>query len=364
LVWPNTNNVTLQGVSSVDTVLDAQTTTRHFYIDYGVGVTIKNIGLVNGEVNTSSEYGGSIYLTNNSSLIVTLDTVIVSGNRAFTGGAIHSAGTNPKVYIYDSSLHGNYADNEGGVVNRTSIYIYKSSFYDNSAMGSAGSEAGAVFYSSTAESYNSEFYNNYAQDGGAINNYGTNTFVNCLMYDNTAANTQGSVMKYGVNKYINCIIINGAGSMFYDAASSYRADMYNTIVVGAFNGNGDFSDWDVKNSIFTDITLPSDMPSLNTRFGFTTADFVDYDAKDFRLISSSVAINNGDNTLWNNNSGNVTADFIAYNRINQPTIDIGCYELQEVVSAFVCEITEWENQPFQTIQLALDALEIMQGING
>jgi len=82
----------------------------------------------------------------------------------------------------------------------------------------------------------------------------------------------------------------------------------------------------------------------NPRYGFDTTQFTDYAGGDYTLISSSVAINNGSNANWNENSNNITTDLAGNSRIYNDAydvIDLGAFELQGSMQAsFVCEIVE------------------------
>ena len=471
LIWPNVDNLTLQGVSSVDTILDAEQTTRHIQQDYALNWTVKDITLINGKspsiINSGYNRGGSIYIRySNVGHSLTLDTVIISGNQAYYGGAVgqpqdgiskvvvinsviakNSAdmggglyfGTNTltntniygnsvgfagggffngvntltscKVYgntasagggfnygtntFINSSIYGNSANSGGGFIYGTNI-LTSSNVYDNSASSGGGfyyginnftsskvysnsaSVHGGGFYDGTNTLTSSGVYGNSASNYGGGFVFGTNTLIDSNVYDNSASNgggfyntlgntlistkvygnsasdkggafyrsvntlinvlaynnsaTSGVVFYLGENKLVNSTIVSNLGVIYYDddAGSGFRGELnaYNTIFVGDFDGGTPayFNTAIVDYCAFTDTDLPSSMNISNPKSGFSSSQFADYASGDYRIISSSIAINNGSNVLWESNSNNVTTDIEGSVRTIGSLIDLGAYE--------------------------------------
>jgi len=122
-------DIILQGISSVDTVLDAQASTRHIIVPTAVRMQITNISLVNGLVsdNTVAEDGGSIWMNTGASL--TMNSSILSGNIANEGG-VFFGGT--KV-LNDVVIRNNTA-NDGGVFGQGTNTLINSELFNNVAV--------------------------------------------------------------------------------------------------------------------------------------------------------------------------------------------------------------------------------------
>ncbi|MGC4235632.1 MAG: choice-of-anchor Q domain-containing protein [Niabella sp.] len=164
--------------------------------------------------------------------------------------------------------------------------------------------------------YNTIFTENKARKGGAISdNYAYGTLVNVLITGNTAIENGGGVYTDGWSTtLINSTLVNNT-SVYNTSNEAYSYSgstiVRNSIIYGQKVGNFTTSTSIVTNTGADEI--------FNDPFG-----------GDFRLKSSSVAINAGNNTF------NATPlDLEGNPRINNGTIDIGAYEYSSSVPPVV-----------------------------
>ena len=173
-------------------------------------------------------------------------------------------------------------------------------------------------FNSTSTITNATFYANYAEnDGGAVNNSGELTLNNCIIWDNSA-NEDGDEIYHnsGTTTLNNCCYKNEAG------------DIYGTLTT--------------SNCITSD------------------PKFIDPDNDIFTLYGISPCVNTGNNA-YNSEDYDIRGE----NRIQNTTIDMGCYEWTEGTDPLKKYIfvkynaagdndgTSWANA-FPTLQEALD----------
>jgi CSLREA domain-containing protein len=158
---------------------------RHFFINTGAKLTLKNLDLKNGY---SGAIGGGIYNKGNLAVenstiksnhaendgggiysegTLTLDNVSVSNNTTYVsngGGLYIESG---EAHIIDCNFQGNTATYSGGAIyNDGDLDVYNTTFSLNSAFGGKG---GAIFTESGFQINQSTFVLNSAEDdGGAI----------------------------------------------------------------------------------------------------------------------------------------------------------------------------------------------------
>ncbi|MEI7942429.1 MAG: choice-of-anchor Q domain-containing protein, partial [Candidatus Riflemargulisbacteria bacterium] len=342
LVWPNVQNITLQGNTSVNTIIDAQGSARHIVAGYAVTMNISAVSLVNGY---DVVIGGSIYISvSDNAFLLNLSNVILASNYAGSGGAIGQEDNSySKVNMEYCSIYGNSCGYGGGFSNGLNNLSY-SSVYNNLADEGGGfnygmntltnsnlygdsARIGSAFIYGTNKLMNSSVYGNSALSGGSFVN-GTNTLINVLVYNKTSS---GGVFYRGNNILINSTIVSNTGAIYRDDNALYGQLLaYNTIFVGSFNSGSDsyFNTTTVNYCAFDDATLPTGYwTEVGTISGVTTEDFVDYAGDNYRLSINSEALNAGDNTSWLANSSNITTDITGRaDRVIQTTIDIGAYE--------------------------------------
>ncbi len=145
---------------------------RHFQVNGGATLTLRNLTLVDGFANHD---GGAIFAAGNSTLV--LENVTLRNNRTtltYSGGAIVSYGA---VTIRNSRFEGNSGGSGGAFYNRwpgASATIEDTVFSDNRALseGVYNGLGGAILVWDGAQVTlrNSRLENNRAQRGGAIYN--------------------------------------------------------------------------------------------------------------------------------------------------------------------------------------------------
>ena len=268
--------------------VDAQHTSRVFYISPGKTVTISGLTIINGSAPTPNYWGGGIY---NDHADLTLSNCVISGNSAdqgVGGGVFNDAGTltlsnctisgnstwygggishnwlggNSTLTITNSTLNGNSASFGGGVYNEASVVtVSNSTFSNNSATyggggiystgtsssttatlaianstlnGNSASFGGGIVndFAGTATVASSTFsgnsaggYNNiYNGLGGGIFNAQTLTISNSTFSDNSAITHGGAIHNEGANSYASTIL--KIGGTILNAGSS-GGNIYN-----------------------------------------------------------------------------------------------------------------------------------------
>ena len=166
--------------------VDAQHTSRVFYISPGKTVTISGLTIMNGSAPAPDYFGGGIY---NDHASLTLSSCIISGNSAVHGawgegvggGIFNDQGT---LIVSGSTLSGNSSYYGGGISNNwlgagsATVTITNSTLSGNSAGFGAGimNEDGILTLSNSTVSGNSATY-----WGGGIYNSGTTSFSNATL---------------------------------------------------------------------------------------------------------------------------------------------------------------------------------------
>ena len=190
---------------------------------------------------------------------------------------------------------------------------------------------------------NVKAYKNYGQDrAGAFHfeSKGTINIINTLLYDNLS-DGDGSAI-FAINKDVKVNIINSTivknlsrtdgngGAVHVSSDANYF--IYNSIIWNnTRNGNrivaltgGDISDFEIEYSILNDNTENFSGDQYGRKILHYDPQFVNYDGNDFRLKSTSSAINGGNQSKFT--YGNT--DLSGNARINSSSIDIGAYENQ------------------------------------
>lgn len=207
-----TEDVTITGTGTANTVIDGGAVDRVFDIDppgNGVAVTISDLTIRNG--NVSGESGGAI--RNNGTL--SLDNVTLSANvSGINGGALLNLDT---LVLTNSTVSGNDASgNGGGIFNGSgnSLTVTASTVNGNSATGT-DNDGGGIFNAGSATLTNSTITNNDANDagGGILNATGaTVTLDSNTISNNTATvNNGGGISNSGNATLTHTIVANNTG---------------------------------------------------------------------------------------------------------------------------------------------------------
>ncbi|MFV0306044.1 MAG: T9SS type A sorting domain-containing protein [Moheibacter sp.] len=263
--------------------------------------------------NTATLYGGAMWIDGNNTEIN--NCIFESNQSDISGGAIYAW---EELIINNCIFDNNQSKDLGGAIyNSTFAAITNSKFMNNSTQGDGGAIYNLCFYEGGLFGLfiiNSLFQQNDATRGGAIFNDTEISITNSTFIGNTNtallhsdANTRSTTV-YNSIFYQNTSI--GAG---------YRADISPQYL------ESDQSDKDIRYNIVQEYDLGTyNMIGVDPKFVNNTSDF--------RLQTSSPAINVGNNNLYNAVSPvaiGASTDLAGNPRLYGTAIDYGAYELQE-----------------------------------
>ena len=285
-----------------------------------------NPTILSGETGTTAVNDNCYHVVSLSGSAL-LDGFVIRdgyGNGAEGGGLniyqTGNLGTDSRITIRNCKFLNNYADNGGAVFvayqNSTSVnYLdFRNCFFQNNSSDSYG---GAVCNSWSPAVPNLKqsfvqcvFNNNSSKRGGAINaetNIET-TITNCTFAYNNANLVAGAILNSGVLAMHNSIL-------FFNT-SSQNAQLYNYNILTAdycnIQGSGGSNNWGLS--------------SVQNMGNNIDADPLFYTSPALSLLPQSPSRNTG------SNSYNTEPFDIGNNvRISQNVIDMGAYELSEVV---------------------------------
>ena len=266
----------LLGAGSQSTIIDAGGIDRHLDV-VSIGPStdtafVSGVTLRNGDASAFS--GGAIQLRNKS---LTLTDVVLSGNRAATGGALGIASFTGSVIatLRGVTLRDNTAGSGGGGAIRsdgpgTSLILQSSAVVANHADGGVGraggidSDGGALNLENVTVSGNTT-----TGEGGGIRQAGASaTLTHVTLARNTAAGA-GDGLRAAANANIetrNVLIANGGADDCALAGSFPITSSGNDLDAGStcgFNGAGDRRDADAKLVALADnpATIPGSGPT-------------------------------------------------------------------------------------------------------
>lgn len=191
--------------------------------------------------------------------------------------------------------------------------------------------------------------------GGGMYCRATGTLSNTIFIQNTASLHGGGMYNNASTLKINQAIFayNSSGSQGPGICNEhFTLELTNAVFIrnttnsgfGAYTNN-DRSNGSIYNSVFWDnpkdiFTYSSSQPlDLGNNLTGTDPKFVDADNNDFRLLSSSPAIDAGDNTKI---AAGVTTDINGDPRqYNSSTVDMGAYEYQDKLNTWQGTTTDW-----------------------
>lgn len=229
---PIKNNITIDGNGYT---INGNGIARIFRINGNLNVTIKNLNIINGFMESES-YAGAIYAVQNNLTIVNCN---FTNNRVAQpqynsyGGAIYTrAGT---LNIINSTFSNCYSNYQGGAIHSESsnVNINGSTFKNNNA-----SSGGAIYawVSSILNISDSEFYDNYASNGGAIFEeysytsglYPTAFINNCTFIRNPGGWTQAlRIIKS------SCFITNSTlidSCLYFNSGTDNKVEINNSVI--------------------------------------------------------------------------------------------------------------------------------------
>jgi hypothetical protein len=178
--------LTLTGVSSGTTVLQAVTGQRTITVTSGNSLRVEHLSVIGGQ--PTSDVGGGIYVLSGS---LTLIDSRVATNSAAYGGGIFQAGAGGRVDAIDSLIEFNTTSNQGG-----GLYVSGSAAFTNTQVlsNTANMHGGGVHVQNgrTAVIGGVFAYNRAVNgNGGAINLNNSLTLSGTQLISNTALNGGG-----------------------------------------------------------------------------------------------------------------------------------------------------------------------------
>ena len=230
-------DITIYGLNSSSTILDANKKSSIFKISKGVTVNLIGLTLVNG--NAFKDDGGAIY--NSGKLTITNSTI--SDSYASAGGAIYCT-SYASLTVYNSMFDSNHANSGGGVIDnyQSDLKVINSTFVNN-----VGHEGGAIYNRySNFWIYDSVFANNSATRGGGVyNNKGLMKIYNSEFYSNTASHLGGGIKSFGDCEVHNTIVKNNTayqGGGLFVSQNTMRVINCTVEDNTAYEGGGFFTD--------------------------------------------------------------------------------------------------------------------------
>ncbi len=171
----------------------------------GAELTLKNLTVANGKVQSSVADGGGIYNRG----ILTIQNSTISGNSAGEyGGGIYNSGT---LTIQNGTISGNSSRyGGGGIYNSGTLTIQNSTISNNSADGGGGiANAGTLTVSNSTFSGNSAAY----YGGGIFNDSGTLTLNNTIIANSAGGDcvNTGTISSPAQNNLIEGTGTNACG---------------------------------------------------------------------------------------------------------------------------------------------------------
>ncbi len=275
----------IQGNGVQQTILDGSNGINFRLLSFSAPCIISGIKFQNGGgdvtgVTNTGLWGGAVNYNFGGSGELEINDCKFVDNKAYLGGAIRVQ--EGSISISKTSFVGNESFKFGGAINTrnsgtVSSTITNCIFYQN-----ATSERGGAIYSETGNNLtiaNSTFVENSSgKDGGGLCGAGSvNTVTNCIFYNNTGS-TGGN-----------------------DISSSSSS------IIGSYNLLSDFTGSGL--SLGLDGNISGD------------PDFVSVSTENFRIKSTSAALNTGDPL-----SNTPHEDFYGFMRVNDGRIDIGAAE--------------------------------------
>ena len=259
-------------------------------IDYGGG----------GMFYSVSGEGGGIY---NST---------ISGNESYRGGGIsmygaHTPDPGPEVAkMYDCTVASNNASEwAGGIYIQYGGDIHRTKVYGNQA---ASHNGGGIYLMRGGKVYDSLIYKNMAlQSGGGI------------FFDNVHDLAVKGGEVYNCTVVANSAMGNGGGINMGNSISNYFGKIVNSIIftnTASINQN-----WAKDLNGFSPFNCTGPLNMEGAGNITNNPEFVSIELGDWRLLSTSPCINAG-----TNGEVTTTVDLDGNLRIEEGTVDMGCYE--------------------------------------
>ena len=318
------------------------------------------------EDNRSDENGGGLYIRADLTLV---NNCRFEGNQAVDGGGAYLSNDDSR--FTNVIFRNNEATNSGGglAVNFGGIEITASRFEGNSSQ----QKGGAIYnhrFAAPSILERVQFHENEADQGGAIYNYSEDGLkvISSLFVANQATDKGGAIFNNRFIEITNTTVVrntNTALIMSSNALSEYNhceTNIFNSIFhlnaakPGGYQAdihsedlNLDLSTQDVRRNILQAHTGTNNQVGVNPLFVNNT--------DDFRLQTTSPAINAGNHALFNglseSNAG-ASTDLDGNARLQGGAIDLGAYET-DLTSIVIPECTTITGPLDGAADVALDA---------
>lgn len=277
---------------------------------YGAGIfningtlTLSNVIFIG---NTATDLGAGIY-TINGTLILNNCSINQNLNTMKYGGGIYQQSGN--ISMHNCKIIGNYSQNMSG----GGIYLY----------------TGTISINNSNISYNATNLT-----GGGVHNYlGTLNLLNTVISNNSANSSGGGIISQPfvntIAKITNCTISKNISSLGGGVAGN--AQFRNSIIwsnTADFNNGINFQPTIIYHSIIEGLNISGGGSGNIDGTDTSLLVFSDSQNNDFSLASGSPLINAGNNTLYENEGGNLILDkdIEGNPRLVNVNIDLGAYE--------------------------------------
>ncbi len=324
LVIANNGTLRISGFTADRLTIDGNNSSRIISNGPNAVTFISDVTFTNGNGvgAASSGRGGAIY---NNGGALTLSNLVITGNRANTGGGTNNAGSGSVMTVNNSVISNNTSTSSGGGMQNFSsstLIINNSTINGNTSGGSTG--GGAMQANGMVRITNSTITLNNAAggSGGGISYNGTGmTLTNVTIVKNTSTNNGGGVHKSTSNPnafWRNTIVAANEGAANSPDVTGAINSQGNNLIGNAGISTG----W-----ITSDIT---NQPAILSPLGF-------YGGRGLTYIplSGSPALNGGQNCVINQscegNNAPISASFDqrGASRPSNSTVDIGAVEASD-----------------------------------
>lgn len=346
------------------------------WFDYAAG----NVGVirVQGEIiangtttapitftRNNSGFWGTILVDESSSTTSSFTNCIIEyakESRNVTGISA-PVSFNGGISVYRSSLSINQSEFRGNKINGLYIREVTTSFdFSNNKFYANGSN-GSTIEQSTVNTINNIYFNNSISASGqvsAIRSSNSTVFlVGNLIYDN---DDFGIFTTNGGNNYLvnNTIFRNSQGIRVENGANTF---IYNSIIqnntINFATGDVGGASVEIQNSLTDDTSFPANITDVTGNILASDALFVDSGANDFRLQSTSPAIDSGDPSTTGLKIPSL--DILGNPRIDNSIVDLGATEFQQSFSStentFLTGLKIYPNPTHDLLNIVCDNIE-------
>jgi len=246
-------NLTLTGVTSATTIIQAVTNQRVITVTNGHNLQLHDLALTGGRAGSNS--GGGVLVNDGRLQLV---NVIIADNWAQYGGGVFQGGSG-RVDVIHSRIERNRSDNHGGglYVNGDAA-LTDTLVFSNTATWDGG---GLHVWNGRANIVGGSFAGNQAlgRNGGGLNINNSLSISGTSFISNTATQDGGGVLQWNSNQFVvvnnarferNAVIGNGGGLAIAQGATttvtgtlflSNRASSYQTTETDVLGGGFYFS---------------------------------------------------------------------------------------------------------------------------